>query len=66
MQRSTRLPTRFPADTKYVLEARGPWVYRFIEFPDGRKVELAPRKALTCRCVKTPAHGRHGLVEAAA
>lgn len=53
MSRSSRLPARFPADTKYVLEARGPLVHRFIEFPDGRKMELKPRKAATCRCADT-------------
>ena len=50
MPRLNRLPARFPADTKYVLEARGPVVHRFIEFPDGRKVQLKPRKAATCHC----------------
>jgi len=50
MHRQTRLPARFPANTKYVLEARGPLVHRFIEFPDGRRVELKPRKAATCDC----------------
>jgi hypothetical protein len=50
MHRSTRLPARFSAGTKYVLEARGPWVHRTIEFPDGRTVQLASRKALICAC----------------
>jgi hypothetical protein len=52
MQRATRLPARFPANTKYVLEARGSLVYRSIEFPDGRIVTLSPRKALTCTCAE--------------
>jgi hypothetical protein len=47
---SARLPERFPPDSKYVLEARGGIVHRYVEFPDGRKVELSPRKALTCKC----------------
>jgi hypothetical protein len=50
VRRLTPLPNRFPEDTKYVLEAHGPLVRRYIEFPDGRKLELEPRKALTCRC----------------
>lgn len=50
MPRSSRLPTRFPVDTKYVLEARGDYVRRYVEFPDGRTVELKPRKAQTCLC----------------
>lgn len=52
MHRLPRLPARFPANTKYVLEARGPWVRRFIEYPDGRKVELKRRKAATCDCAE--------------
>jgi len=50
MHRLTRLPARFPANTKYILESRGPWVRRYIEFPDGRTVELSPRKAQSCEC----------------
>jgi hypothetical protein len=50
MRRLIRLPNRFPEATKYVVEAHGPLVRRYIEFPDGRKLELEPRKALTCRC----------------
>jgi hypothetical protein len=61
-----RLPARFPAETKYVLEARGPWVHRYVEFPDGRKIELSPRKALACKCVEPVQEGRRRLAEAAA
>jgi hypothetical protein len=50
MRRLTRLPERYPDNTKYVLEARGPVVRRYVEFPDGRRMELSPRKALTCSC----------------
>lgn len=50
MPRLNRLPARFPADTKYVLEARGSVVHRFIEYPDGHVVELNPRQAATCDC----------------
>jgi hypothetical protein len=50
MRRFTRQPARFPAGTKYVLEARGPFVRRYLKFPDGRRLELAPSKALTRRC----------------
>jgi len=52
MHRLTRLPARFPANTKYVLEARGPLVRRYVEFPDGRRIELSPRKAVTCDCAE--------------
>ena len=46
------LPTRFSVGTKYVLEARGRLVRRYIEFPDGRKIALPLRKALTCTCAE--------------
>ena len=52
MPRLNRLPARFPDNTKYVLEARGAAVHRFIEYPDGRKVELKPRNAATCDCAR--------------
>ena len=55
MQRLTRLPARFPANSKYVLESRGPWVRRYLEFPDGRTLELTPRKAATCHCAEIAA-----------
>jgi hypothetical protein len=48
MHSSPRLPTWFPLGTKYVLESHGLFVRRHIEFPDGRRVQLATRKALTC------------------
>lgn len=49
--RLARLPKRLPAGTKYVLESHGIWVHRFVEWPDGRRLDLGPRKALTCRCL---------------
>jgi hypothetical protein len=44
------LPARFPVGTKYVIEGRGLFVQRYIEFPNGRRVQLARRKALSCSC----------------
>jgi hypothetical protein len=52
MPRLPRLPARVPIGTKYVVEGRGPFVRRYIEFPDGRRVHLATRKALTCTCAE--------------
>jgi len=46
----SRLPARFPVGTKYVLEGRGLFVQRYIEFPNGRRVQLARRKAVSCTC----------------
>jgi len=45
---SSRLPARFPVGTKYVLECRGLFVRRYIEFPNGRRVQLPTRKAISC------------------
>jgi hypothetical protein len=50
MRNSTRTLMRFPVGSKYVLEGRGPFVRRYVEFPDGRTVQLATRKALSCKC----------------
>ncbi len=48
MRKSSRLPSRFPEGTKYVLESEGGMVRRYVEFPDGRKIALANRKAVSC------------------
>ena len=45
-----RMPTHIPIGTKYVLESRGPFVRRYVEFPNGRKVQLETRIALSCTC----------------
>ena len=52
MSSSARLPMRFPVGSKYVLESHGQVVRRYVEFPSGRKVKLATRKALPCGCWK--------------
>jgi hypothetical protein len=37
----SRLPSRFPVGTRYVIEGRGGQVQsRYIEFPDGRQIQL--------------------------
>ena len=57
MRNSARVPARFPIGTKYVLESNGLVVRRYIEFPDGRKVSLAVRKARTCApCTQAARH----------
>ena len=48
MATSSRLPVRYPIGTKYVLESRGSIVRRYVEFPDGHRINLKVRKALTC------------------
>lgn len=52
MPTSNSLPTHFADGTKYVIEGRGARVHRHIEYPDGSRVELPPRKALSCRCAE--------------
>jgi hypothetical protein len=49
----TRLPSRLPANSKYVLEirkrAKGKFlINRFVELPDGQRIELAARWTPTC------------------
>jgi hypothetical protein len=41
---ANRLPTRFPVGTRYVIEGRGGRIRAYLEFPDGRHVDL-PTKA---------------------
>jgi hypothetical protein len=50
MRNFRRVPARVPPGTKYILEGRGPFVRRYVEFPNGRRVQLATRKALSCKC----------------
>ena len=47
-RRPARLPKRFPVGSTYVVEARGSvkgmtLMHRYVQFPDGRRVELAAR-----------------------
>jgi hypothetical protein len=43
---ASRLPSRFPVGTKFVIEGRaGGDLSRFIEFPDGTKLRLPKRPA---------------------
>ncbi|HMF23235.1 MAG TPA: T-complex 10 C-terminal domain-containing protein [Pseudolabrys sp.] len=46
----SKLPTRYPDGTKYVVEAHGSFVKRYIEYPNGRRKRLSNRKALPCAC----------------
>lgn len=48
MRSTRRLPVRFPDGSRYVLESDGAMVRRYVEFPDGRRVSLARRKAHVC------------------
>jgi hypothetical protein len=50
MPSSYHLPARIPVGTKYVVESYGPFVRRYVEFPNGRKVQLDTRKAASCIC----------------
>jgi hypothetical protein len=51
--RISRLPSRFPVGTRYVIEGRGGHVHlRYLEFPDGRQIKL-PTDRLTPREQRT-------------
>lgn len=47
-RKSNRLPKRFPVGSKYVVEGYGSFVGRFVELPNGFKINLATRKASVC------------------
>jgi hypothetical protein len=52
----TRLPSRLPANSKYVLEIRGRakgkfLINRFVKLPNGQCIELAARWTSTCSTV---------------
>ena len=52
MPSASYLNRRFPVGTKYVIESRGSFVLRHIELPNGRRVRLPKRRALTCTCAE--------------
>jgi hypothetical protein len=55
-QEALRLPSRFPVGTRYVIEGRAGLIsLRYLEFPDGRKVDLPSDLAL-----RAAARGRQG------
>jgi hypothetical protein len=50
---SARLPKRFPVGSTYVVEARGSvqgmtLMHRYVQFPNGRRVDLAARLVQSC------------------
>ena len=48
MAQSNRLPARLPVGTRYVLEARGAEVHRYVELPNGRRISLPVRATAVC------------------
>jgi hypothetical protein len=55
-----RLPSRFPVGTRYVIEGHGGRIrLRYLEFPDGRKVDL-PADLAARTTARTAAHRRRG------
>jgi hypothetical protein len=67
--RISRLPSRFPVGTRYVIEGRGGHVHlRYLEFPDGRQIKL-PADRITqheARNPQTTGPRRKGASKAAA
>jgi hypothetical protein len=61
MGQASRLPSHFPNGTRYVIEGRdGNILSRYLEFPDGRHVDLPadpaqPRASVRRRLRKTAA-----------
>ncbi|MGI8524748.1 MAG: hypothetical protein ACR2K5_00965 [Pseudolabrys sp.] len=62
---ASRLPSRFPVGTKFVIEAHrgkeGQVYSRFLEFPDGTSLPLPSRRAATSR--KSAAHAQRRSVK---
>ena len=55
---AVRLPSRFPVGTRYVIEGRGGRIQlRYLEFPDGRQVDLPADLAGADAC-RAPLSGR--------
>lgn len=67
---SSRLPSRFPVGTKFVIEGRPaksgkPQIFnRFIEFPDGTKLRL-PKRTLPAKVQKSAPAGRRARIKRA-
>jgi hypothetical protein len=57
---ASRIPSRFPVGTRYVIEGRaGRISLRYLEFPDGRKVDLPADLAARTKA-RGPARRREG------
>jgi hypothetical protein len=50
-----KLPQHFPENSKYVVEACGPFVRRYVELPGGRRIYLRSRKVTPCKRVEQSA-----------
>jgi hypothetical protein len=54
MPKPMQLPSHLPTGSKYVIESHGRikgsiLMHRYVELPDGHRVELAPRLVPICR-----------------
>ena len=68
MPKSTQLPRRLPPGSKYIIESNGrkngcTLLNRYVELPDGRRVDLAPRLVPIGRAAasKSSRCTRHGV-----
>jgi hypothetical protein len=58
MPRPMQLPSHLPPGSKYVIESHGRMkgsilMHRYVELPDGHRVELAPRLVPICKTAST-------------
>jgi hypothetical protein len=54
MPKPMRLPSHLPTGSKYVIESHGRMkgsilMHRYVELPDGHRVDLAPRLVPICK-----------------
>jgi hypothetical protein len=55
MDQLDRLPSRFPNGTRYIIEGRDGCIHsRYLEFPDGRHVDLPAKAAARSRAAALP------------
>ncbi|HZP76965.1 MAG TPA: hypothetical protein VFB45_12540 [Pseudolabrys sp.] len=56
---SSRLPSRFPVGTKFVIEGRGEVFSRYVELPDGTHFDLPTRAKRTGKTMAAEVRRQH-------
>jgi hypothetical protein len=65
MSRANRLPSRFPEGTRFVIEGRAGLISRYLEFPDGRHLDLPVRRIISEKRAKLRRRSARGRCEEA-